>query len=123
MNKDTPSDTPVVASPRRWFYVAALVLMLAGAAAAFVQKGRESAAAQTTARRVASGVQQTDADRNTVGRIIEDAHCWAHVSFAAVFSAIVSWGVAVVRREKLRWAWAGIVVLFAFYFLLELIIV
>ena len=118
----TTSNVPSAVSPRRWFHAAAL-LMLIGATAAFVQKGHESAVGATVAKRVASGVQETDEHTNAVQRIIRDAEFWQVLSLAAVFSAIVSWGVALWRREKLRGARVVIVALFALYVMLELTMV
>ena len=118
-----PSDTASAPAPRCWFYGTAAVLMLIGVTAAFVQKGYESKVAITGAKRADAGVQETDESRNEVQQIIRDAVHWADLSLAAVFLAFVSWGVALWRRERLRRAWMVIVVFFALYIMLELIMV
>jgi hypothetical protein len=117
------SDTPSVASPRRWFYGAAVVLMLIGVATAVVQKARESAVAQTGARRAAAGLPVTKASQAEVQQIIREAHRWADVSLAAVFFAMVSWRVAVSRREKRCGANVVVVCLLALYVMLQLMMV
>ncbi len=120
---DVPSDTVPVKSPRHWFYGAAMLLMLLGVAVAFVQKGRESAVARTAAKQIASGVQRTEADHEAVQQIIRDAERWEMAGFAAVFSALVSWAVAVSRREKPRGGGAALVSLLALYVGLQLLMV
>ena len=119
---DAPPDTVSAAAPRRWFYGAAVLFMLLGVAVAFVQKGRESAVGQTAARRIATGVHENEY-HNEVQQIIRDAQCWADLSLAAVFLAIVSWAVAVRRRERRRGTWAILVSLFALYVMLQLMMV
>ena len=56
---NAPSEITSAAAPRQWFYGAAIILMLAGVAAAIVEKGREGAVAITVARRIASHAQET----------------------------------------------------------------
>lgn len=97
--------------------------MLIGVAAAFVQKGREGAVAMTGAKRAAAGLRATEESRNEVRQIIQDAHRWASVSLVAVVLAMVSWSVAVRRRERRCGTWAILVSLLAFYAGLQLILV
>lgn len=109
------SDTVGSAAPGPWFYGLAVLLMAIGVAAAFVQKGHESAAAQSVARQIASGITRTDADRTAVEQTLAAARGWTCASFMAVFLAIVAWAVAVKRHEKRRGSWIVIVALFALY--------
>jgi hypothetical protein len=118
-----PSDVTSTPTPRPWFYGAAVILTFIGVTAAFFQKGLESNVAVTVAKRIASGVQETDEHRNSVQQIIENAERWQILSLAAVLLTIVLWGIAVWRREKLRGTWAIIVSLLALYVMLELMMV
>lgn len=120
---DASSDTLSVESPRHWFSGAAMLLMLFGVAFAFVQKGRESAVARTAAKQIASGVQRTEADHEAVQQIIQDAEGWEITGFAAVLSTLVSWAIAVSRREKPRGGGAVLVSLLALYVGLQLLMV
>ncbi len=120
---DAPSDTPTTATPRRWFYGAAVLLMLVGVGTAFVQKGRESAVAITGAQWADSGRKDPVKHENDVQQIIRDAKRWAMLSLATVLVAMVSWGIAVGRCERLRGARALIVLLLALWVMLELIMV
>ena len=97
--------------------------MLIGVTAASFQKGHESNVAVAVAKRIASGVQETDEHRDSVQQIIKNAESWQILSLAAVFLAIVSWSVALWRREKHRGAWVVIVAFLALYVMLELILV
>lgn len=118
-----PSDTACAAAPRCWFYVATVFLMLIGVTAALFQKVHEGNVAITVAKRIASGVQETDEHRNSVQQIIQNAERWKILSLAAVFLAVVSWSIAAWRREKLRVAWMVVVSFLALYILLELMMV
>jgi hypothetical protein len=122
-SSDPTSETADSAAvPQRWFYTAAVILMLVGVAAAFVQKNRESAVGVTVARRIAAGVHE-EGYRNEADQLIRDAQCWEVLGLAAVGLAIVSWMIALWRREKHRGTWAIIVSLFALYVGLQLIMV
>jgi cation transport ATPase len=123
MDRNAPSDTASTAAPRRWFYGAAVILMLIGVTAAFFEKGYESNVAITVAKRIASGVQETDEHRNSVQQIIQNAERWQFLSLTAVFLAMVSWSIAAWRREKLCGAWVVVVSSLALYILLELMMV
>jgi hypothetical protein len=112
---DTSPETMPAASPRPWFYRVAMLLMLIGVAAVLVEKRYEGA--------VAIAHKDTDESRNEVQQIIREAGVWQSLGLAAVVSAIVSWGIAVRRREKCRRAWMVIVCLLALYVLLELMMV
>jgi hypothetical protein len=122
-NMDAPSDSSSAPTPRRWFYGLAVLLMLVGVVTAFVQKGRESAVAVSGAKWFASGRKEPVKHENDVQQIIRDASRWAMLSLAAVVAAMVSWGVAVSRRERLRGSWAVIVSLLALWVGLQLIMV
>jgi hypothetical protein len=117
------TEKPSAASPRRWFYAAATLLMLIGVAAAFVQKSRESKVARTGAIRAAAGLQPTEDSRIEVQQIIRDARYWQSASLTAVFLSILSWGIALTRRENTRASWAVLVSLFALYVALQLMMV
>jgi hypothetical protein len=97
--------------------------MLVGVVAAFVQKGRESAVAVSEAKWAATGRKEPVKHENDVRQIIHDASRWAMLSLAAVVAAMVSWGVAVSRRERLRGSWAVIVSLLALWIGMQLIMV
>jgi hypothetical protein len=120
---DTPSDTLLPPTPRRWFYGVAVLMMLIGVATAVVQKGRENAVAVTVAKRIASGVQETEEHWNNVRQIIQDAKSWRILSLVIVSLAIVSWGIAAGRGEKCRGIWIIIVSLLALFVAIELIMV
>jgi hypothetical protein len=120
---DTPSDPLSAPTPRRWFYGLAVLLMLVGVVTAFVQKGRESAVAIAGAKWATSDRKEPVKHENDVQQIIHDANCWAMLSLAAVVAAMVSWAVAVSRREMLRGAWAVIVSLLALWIALQLMMV
>lgn len=109
--------------PCAWFYGAAVLLLIVGVTAAFVQKIREGAVAVTAAKRIASGVQETESHRNSIQRIIHEAQRWEMLGLAAVSLAVVSWGIAAWRREKHRGTWAVIISLLAFFVLLQLLMV
>lgn len=120
---DAPSDAMSAEAPRRWFYGAAVLLLILGVTAAFFQKGRESSVAITGAMRFASGRPETNESRNEVQRIIQIAALWHSLSLAAVLLAILSWCIAIGRRENHRWVWVPVAVLLALYVLLELMMV
>jgi hypothetical protein len=120
---NSPSNSTVVKAPRRWFYGLAMLLLWVAVAAAFQQKGRESSVAITSALRIASGKKETDESRTNVQQIIQDAGRWQMLSVAAVLLAIVSWGIALWRREHSRWVRVCLVVLLTLYVMLELMMV
>lgn len=105
------SDTTSVAPPRRLFYGLAMLLLLFGIAATFLQKEYEVAVVLAGANRDAA-----------VQHIIQDADCWMILSLVAVSLAIVSWGIATWRHEKRCWIWVFVAVL-SLYVALEFIIV
>ena len=111
------------AAPRRWFYATAVILMVIGVTAAFLQKVQESNVAVTVAKRIASGVQETDERRNSVQRIIQNTWRWQMLSLAAVFSAVASWSIAGWRRENCRVTRLIVASFLALYIGLELIMV
>jgi hypothetical protein len=120
---ENPPDAAVVKTPRRWFYGLAGLLLWLAVAAAFQQKGCESSVATTTATRLAAGEKATNASRINVQKIIQNAERWEMLSYAAVLLALVSWGIALWRREKSRWVWVCLVGLLALYVMLELMMV
>ena len=120
---DAPSDPSSAKPPRRWFYGLAVLLMLVGVVTAFVQKGRESTVAISGAKWVASGAKEPIKHQDDVQQIIYDAARWAMLSLVAVLAAMVSWGVAVWRRERLHGSWAVIVSLLALWVGLQLLMV
>jgi hypothetical protein len=122
-NMPTASDEPSAATPRRWFYSAAVILMLVGVAAVFMQKARESAVGMTAAKRAAAGLHATEESREEVEHIIREAGLWAMASFTAVFLAMLSWAAALSRFEKRQGTWAILVSLLALYVGLQLIMV
>jgi hypothetical protein len=107
----------------RVFYPAAIALMLVSIATTIVQKRRESTIAMVAAARVAAGAGATDLYESKVRQSIEAAGRWRIVSLAAVAMGILSWGVAMRRREKCRWARACVIVLLAFVVALQLMMV
>ena len=54
---------------------------------------------------------------------IQDARQWGVVSVVTVAVAILSWSIAIWRRETQRWTWVPVVLLLSFYVLLELMMV
>jgi hypothetical protein len=120
---EDPSPTPSTATPRRWFYGAAVLLMSAGVIVAFVQKGRESAAGTTVAKQFAADGKRTGAQRNEVRQIVRDAERWRLLSYAAVFLAMASWCAAACRHEKCRGTRVIVLSLMALYVGLELLMV
>jgi len=117
------AEKPSAAVPGRWFYVAATLLMLIGVMAAFVQKARESAIAQSVATRTVVGLQETEAFQIEVQQNIRHAHYWQIASLTAVFLSMLSWGIALTRRENTRGSWAVLVSLFALYAAIQLMMV
>jgi len=107
------SDTASAAAPRCWFYGAAVILMLVGVAAAFVQKGYESNVAITGAKRTAAGVQETDESRNEVQQIIRDAVLWADLSLAGGFLGVRVVGRCPVATRKTPQGVDGVIVGFS----------
>lgn len=97
--------------------------MVIGVASAFVQKGRESAVAVAVAKRIASGVRETQQHRNEVEYIISSANRWQAISLLAVIAAMGSWRIAVSRHERLCGSWAIIVSLLALWIGLQLLMV
>ena len=114
---------PSAATPRRWFYGAAVLLMSVGVIVAFIQKGRESAVATTAAKQFAAGVKRTDEQRSEVRQIILAAQRWQLLGFAAVFLALASWCARRFARKNARGTWAIILSLLAIYVGLELLMV
>lgn len=120
---DALADATSAAPPRRWFYTAAVVLMLIGVTTAFVQKARESIVGVTVGIRIATGFPKTDENEKQIRQIIQESERWQCLSLAVVFLAIASWVIAVERYEKCRWGWGVIVVLLALYVMLQLMAV
>jgi hypothetical protein len=118
----TPEETPA-AAPGCRFYAAAMFLMLIGVMAAFVQKSCESAIAQSVAMRTAVGLQETEASRIEVQQDIRHTRYWQFASLAAVFLSMLSWGIALARREKACGLWAAIFAWLALYAVLQVIMV
>ena len=93
------------------FYFAAISLLIAAIVVTFIQKQRENAVA--IAEATGGNVQQA----------IQDARHWGVASVVTVAVAVLSWGIAIWRRETHRWAWVPVVLLLSFYVLLELMMV
>ncbi|HBO43026.1 MAG TPA: hypothetical protein DD670_03645 [Planctomycetaceae bacterium] len=108
---------------KRVFHATAIALLLGAVATAFIQKQYEGAVAVAAARRVALGIRTTDEHQDEARRLIRVAQVWEIVGFALVAPALLSWGIAIRRREKHRWAWPGVVVLLFLYVWLKLLMV
>lgn len=96
---------------RHIFYFATISLLIGAIAATFIQKQRE----KTVAIAGATG--------GNVQQAIQDARHWGVVSVVTVAVAILSWGIAIWRRETHRYAWVPVVLLLSFYVLPELMMV
>jgi hypothetical protein len=116
-------DAPSAEAPRHWFYRAAVLLLLVGVTAAILQKEREGAVAKAGAARIAARAEATEEYKSNVQHFTQAAEHWMMLSLAATFLAIVSWCIAIWRRENHRWVWVPVVVLLSLYVLLELMMV
>jgi hypothetical protein len=113
----------ITGTPRRVFYGLAVILLLLAVASAVVQKVYEGGVGISGARRMAAGLKETEESKGEVNRLIWNAGCWQGVGLTAALLALVSCGIANTRRENHRWVWVSIVVLLAFYIMLELVMV
>ena len=68
-------------------------------------------------------LEETDQTKSEVQSLVWKAECWEVVGAVAVSLALLSCGIAVWRRENVRWAWMWIVVLLSLYVGLELLMV
>ena len=109
MQQVTGATTPRATG--RMFCITTIILLLMAVAVAFIQKQRESAVALAGA--TGGNEQQT----------VQEANYWMILSLAMVSLAVLSWVIAVWRREKQRWVWVPIVALLSLYVLLELMMV
>ena len=121
MQQRTDATTPRKAG--RIFYFTTVTLLLGAVVVALIQKDRESAVAMLAARRVAAGTEATDEFKSNVQHTIRDAEHWGMLSLVVVSLAILSWGIAIWRREKHRSARFCVVVFLSLYVLLQLIMV
>jgi hypothetical protein len=110
-------------SPRRLFYWATMLLLLLGVAATIQQKRREGAVAMAGALRAEKGEPATAEYRAIVDGSSADAGRWGGLGFMATAFGLVCWVMAIRRRESHRWVWVSVVVLLAFYLMLQLILV
>jgi len=115
-------DTNVPQKNRRVFWIVyntTLFLLLGAIVFAVIQKGHEGAVAITAAKSLA----ETGAISYDTLQHIQAAGHWMKVSWATIALAVLSWGIALWYHEKQRWVWGLLVVLFAFFVLLQLLIV
>lgn len=105
------------------FYCGAVALFLVAVGAAFVQKRHESAVAIIGAARAAGGPKVAGAYEKNARQSIDAAERWRTGSLAAVALGILSWWVAVRRREKCWVAWAGVIVLLSLAVALQVMMV
>jgi hypothetical protein len=105
------------------FYLTTIALMLAAIATTIAQKQCESTVAMVAAARVAAGAAGTDLYESKVRESMKAAERWRVLCFVAVALGVLSWGVAMRRREKCRWARACVIVLLAFVGALQLMMV
>jgi hypothetical protein len=111
-------DVVVPQRNRRVFhiaYLATVFLLVSAIVIASIQKSYESAAVMAVAKAVATG--------NNVSRHGHVAGVLSIVNLAAFVLAVLSCGIALRYREKYRWTWVPIIVLFVFYVFLALIMV
>ena len=117
-----PTDATTPRKGGRIFYFTTISLLLGAIVVAIIQKRREGDIV-VVATKMAVGTEGTEEDESNVQDAIQDAAHWEILSLAVVSLAILSWGIAIWRREKLRWAWPCVVVLLSLYVLLELMVV
>jgi hypothetical protein len=110
-------------APPRAFYGLAIVLLLMGTAAAFVQKHFEGKVGASVATRTATGLNDTDQTRSEVQSLIWKAECWKVVGAVAVSLTLLSCGIAAWRHEQCRWSWMCIIAILAVYVGLQLLMV
>ena len=130
--------TPEIAVPqnnRRTFYFITIILLLGAIVTSSIQKGHDSTAVIARAR---LAQRQNDIHENResppevaaaadvdMRQLLQNAKVWGMVwgivSIAVFALAIVSWAVAIWRREPGRWVRVPVVVLFVFWFLLLLL--
>jgi hypothetical protein len=122
------NDTPVP-PPRRHFLVLAAVLLCLGVAATLVQKSREGEVALTAAQRAAdrgeasAGMRATEEDEARIQRLIQESAIWQTLALVAIALALASWEFAWRRREDFRRVRVVLVVMFALYILLQMMMV
>ena len=105
------------------FYAIALLLMLLGAAATFVQKNNEGKVAAAGARAFVNRTIHTPEYKAEARGILLSAHRWSIVSLSLVVAAISAWAVAVWRHERQRWASSALAVLLALCVMLQMVMV
>ena len=120
------SDTNAPPKSRRvfWiFYFATIFLLLGAIVCTFIQKQHEAARVQAIARAMAQTREAGGDVRDVRQQYIPNAKYWAIANLITFVLAILSWSIALWYREKYRRVWGHVIVLFAFYVLLQLIIV
>ena len=117
------SDTNAPPKSRRvfWiFYFATIFLLLGAIVCTFIQQQHAAAIAQAVAR----AMEQRSAGIDVQPlNIPNDAKYLAIANLITFVLAILSLGIALWHREKHRRVWGLVIVLFAFYILLQLNIV
>ena len=105
------------------FYFTTIFLLLGAIAFTCIQQQCASAHAQAIAKAIAQR-KETGGDVHDVRQQhLSNARYWAIANITTFALAILSWGIVLWLREKHRRVWGPAIVLFAFYVLLQFIMV
>ena len=104
----------------RLFYFATICLLLGAIVFTCIQRQRESARTIAIAKTMAQRSAGIDAQPLNIPN---DAKYWTRANLITFVLAILSLGMTLWHREKHRRVWGPVIVLFAFYVLLQFLIV